>query len=306
MYELLRDQRRAVNSALHPKTFFMSHDEIRVANWCRACQSRKLTPGQLLADNARALRSRWSSSINPGRRPRSSSGRTCSIRTTTRWIAIILVQLERLRSASWTGFGRPTSSSRTGTAAARQKEPDHWFATAAAIRRSSPAITTPMTSRASAIWDEAGKGVPKLLGVHVHDLATEVWAARTGNSDAPPDARQSLRTEPAAITEWESTPSAGVVVGGRVGVGVRLASDRPRGKRSSPRCPDHLAARRDLRLRARRLFHRAEHLALGDIVNALPVLSARSDVCGPKRGSSWVVNQSLRGLRGGPSRGSTR
>jgi hypothetical protein len=31
----------------------MSHDEIRVANWCRACQDRKLTPGQLLAENAR-------------------------------------------------------------------------------------------------------------------------------------------------------------------------------------------------------------------------------------------------------------
>ena len=31
----------------------MSHDEIRVANWCKACRDRKLTPGQLLADNVR-------------------------------------------------------------------------------------------------------------------------------------------------------------------------------------------------------------------------------------------------------------
>ena len=31
----------------------MSHDEIRVANWCRACQDRKLSPGQLLAENVR-------------------------------------------------------------------------------------------------------------------------------------------------------------------------------------------------------------------------------------------------------------
>ena len=31
----------------------MSHDELRVANWCRACQRRGLTPGELLADNAR-------------------------------------------------------------------------------------------------------------------------------------------------------------------------------------------------------------------------------------------------------------
>src|SRR5262249_424321 len=35
------------------RTFFMSHDEIRVAGWCRACQDRKLSPGALLADNAR-------------------------------------------------------------------------------------------------------------------------------------------------------------------------------------------------------------------------------------------------------------
>jgi hypothetical protein len=32
----------------------MSHDEIRVYNWCGTCQSRKLTAGQLLADNVRA------------------------------------------------------------------------------------------------------------------------------------------------------------------------------------------------------------------------------------------------------------
>jgi hypothetical protein len=50
---VLRDQARRVNALFHPRTFFMSHDEIRVANWCRACQSRKLTPGQLLAENAR-------------------------------------------------------------------------------------------------------------------------------------------------------------------------------------------------------------------------------------------------------------
>jgi hypothetical protein len=29
----------------------MSHDELRVANWCDACQARHLTPGQMLADN---------------------------------------------------------------------------------------------------------------------------------------------------------------------------------------------------------------------------------------------------------------
>jgi hypothetical protein len=31
----------------------MQHDELRVVNWCQACQSRHLTPAQLLADNVR-------------------------------------------------------------------------------------------------------------------------------------------------------------------------------------------------------------------------------------------------------------
>ncbi len=50
---ILREQARQVNELFRPGTFFMSHDEIRVANWCKACQDRKLTPGRLLADNAR-------------------------------------------------------------------------------------------------------------------------------------------------------------------------------------------------------------------------------------------------------------
>jgi hypothetical protein len=53
VYDLLRDQAQRVEALYHPKTFFMQHDELRVANWCKACQSRNLTPGQLLADNAR-------------------------------------------------------------------------------------------------------------------------------------------------------------------------------------------------------------------------------------------------------------
>jgi hypothetical protein len=51
--ELLRDQAKRVNDLFQPKTFFMSHDEIRVAGWCRACQDRKQTPGALLAENVR-------------------------------------------------------------------------------------------------------------------------------------------------------------------------------------------------------------------------------------------------------------
>jgi len=53
VYDILRDQVRALNDLLHPSSFFMQHDEIRVGNWDKACQDRGLTPGQLLADNAR-------------------------------------------------------------------------------------------------------------------------------------------------------------------------------------------------------------------------------------------------------------
>jgi hypothetical protein len=50
---ILRDQARRVNELFRPRNFFMSHDEIRVANWCKACRDRKLTPGQSLAENVR-------------------------------------------------------------------------------------------------------------------------------------------------------------------------------------------------------------------------------------------------------------
>jgi hypothetical protein len=53
VYELLRDQARRIEDLFHPKMVFMQHDELRVANWCKACQAKKLTAGQLLAENAR-------------------------------------------------------------------------------------------------------------------------------------------------------------------------------------------------------------------------------------------------------------
>ncbi len=53
VYDLLRDQAKRVNDLLHPKTFFLSHDEIRVAGWCKACQESGRTPGELLARNVR-------------------------------------------------------------------------------------------------------------------------------------------------------------------------------------------------------------------------------------------------------------
>lgn len=51
IFEEWREEIKQANDTLHPPAFFMSHDELRVVNWCQACQSRHLTPGLLLADN---------------------------------------------------------------------------------------------------------------------------------------------------------------------------------------------------------------------------------------------------------------
>jgi hypothetical protein len=53
VYRLLEDQVRRVNDLFKPSGFMMSHDELRVVNWCKLCLSRDMTPGELLADNAR-------------------------------------------------------------------------------------------------------------------------------------------------------------------------------------------------------------------------------------------------------------
>jgi hypothetical protein len=53
---ILDDWRQEVNQAderLHPAAFLMSHDEMRVMNQCALCQSKHLTPGELLAWNVR-------------------------------------------------------------------------------------------------------------------------------------------------------------------------------------------------------------------------------------------------------------
>jgi hypothetical protein len=51
--ELLRDEARRIHKLWGAKGYMMSHDEIRVLNWCAACQKRHLTPGQILAENVR-------------------------------------------------------------------------------------------------------------------------------------------------------------------------------------------------------------------------------------------------------------
>lgn len=44
------DVKRA-DELFHPAAFLMSHDELRVMNWCAACQAKHMTPGELLAWN---------------------------------------------------------------------------------------------------------------------------------------------------------------------------------------------------------------------------------------------------------------
>jgi hypothetical protein len=52
-YRILRDQAQRVQQALEPPAFFMSHDEIRIANWDAISQATGKTPGELLAENVR-------------------------------------------------------------------------------------------------------------------------------------------------------------------------------------------------------------------------------------------------------------
>lgn len=51
--EILEDEAKRVVQLFQPKSLFWSHDEIRVGGWCAACQARRITPGGILANNAR-------------------------------------------------------------------------------------------------------------------------------------------------------------------------------------------------------------------------------------------------------------
>ena len=51
--ELLRDEARRVHAAWAARSYFMSHDEVRVLNWDDSCSKRKLTAGAILADNVK-------------------------------------------------------------------------------------------------------------------------------------------------------------------------------------------------------------------------------------------------------------
>jgi len=63
--ELLRDQAQRMHQAWHAKGYMMSHDEIRVLNWCAACQKRNLDAGAILADNVKTC-IKILREVNPG------------------------------------------------------------------------------------------------------------------------------------------------------------------------------------------------------------------------------------------------
>ena len=53
VFEVVEDQVRRVEKLFQPRTYFFSHDEIRVANWSVQDAKAKLTAGQLLAENVK-------------------------------------------------------------------------------------------------------------------------------------------------------------------------------------------------------------------------------------------------------------
>jgi hypothetical protein len=53
LFKHLEEQVRLVKKHLGPRTYFMSHDEIRVAGWCDLCRAGRRTAGQALAENVR-------------------------------------------------------------------------------------------------------------------------------------------------------------------------------------------------------------------------------------------------------------
>jgi hypothetical protein len=53
IFEDWRQEVKQADQLFHPAAFLMSHDELRVMNQCALCQSKHLTPGELLAWNVK-------------------------------------------------------------------------------------------------------------------------------------------------------------------------------------------------------------------------------------------------------------
>jgi hypothetical protein len=64
---LLRDQAQRMQAAWGTRGYFMWYDEIRVFNWCPACQARRMDAGAMLADNVRTCAGILRQ-VNPGGR----------------------------------------------------------------------------------------------------------------------------------------------------------------------------------------------------------------------------------------------
>ncbi len=53
LYDFLAWQAKEVKRHVRPDGYFMQHDEIRIQGWDRSCLDRKMTPGEILADNVK-------------------------------------------------------------------------------------------------------------------------------------------------------------------------------------------------------------------------------------------------------------
>jgi hypothetical protein len=53
VFDVLADQAKRVSELFRPKTWFLSHDEIRVTGWCKDAEESKRAPGERLAANVR-------------------------------------------------------------------------------------------------------------------------------------------------------------------------------------------------------------------------------------------------------------
>ena len=53
VFEVIEQQVRSVEKLLSPKTYFLSHDEIRIANWDQASYKPGRSAGEVLAENVR-------------------------------------------------------------------------------------------------------------------------------------------------------------------------------------------------------------------------------------------------------------
>jgi hypothetical protein len=55
VFDTVEAQVREVEKLFSPRTYFLSHDEIRVANWCESCRREGRSAGELLAENVKQV-----------------------------------------------------------------------------------------------------------------------------------------------------------------------------------------------------------------------------------------------------------